>query len=84
MSPRVRRKIQRGSKRSAVARSGSNSQRIADAVAHSFIGGHYSGQIFRALTFVHAAHSISCAAAGVTRSFTAAILATPIGGSNGH
>ena len=45
MSPSARRKIHRGIKRSAGARSESNSQRNADASAHSFIAGHYSGPI---------------------------------------
>src|SRR5712664_711978 len=76
MSPSARRKIQRGIKRSAAARSESNSQRKADAGAHSFIAGHYSGPILPALTFVHAAHSISCSPAAVVRSCIAAILDT--------
>ena len=84
MSPSARRKIQRGIKRSAAARSESNSQRKTDAGAHSIIRRHYSGTIFRALTFVHAAHSISCSPAAVIRSCTAAILDTLIGGSNAH
>src|SRR5216684_9170676 len=81
MSPSARRKIQRGIKWSAAARSESNSRRKADAGAHSFIAGHYSGSIFRTqfsarLTFVHAAHSISCSPAAVVRSYIAAILDT--------
>ena len=77
MSPSARKKIQRGSRRSEVPRSESNSQRRMDAGDQSFIGGNYSGPILRALTFVRATHSIFCSPAAVIRSCKAAISDTP-------